>query len=129
MKNYLPIVKVAIGLLAAGLVAGLHALGITLGDADADYYATAFIGLVVAYIVPDPRVQKLSHKLGLREKLRLLNVVIQRQAYQDTMKVGSIGVKPVVTSVSGPQQAGGGAAPITPITTPGVDGQAPRTVA
>jgi hypothetical protein len=79
MKNLLPIRKVAAGLVASLLVAGLRLAGLSVGDADVDSYANAFVGFVVAYLIPDPRVQKLVHKLSLREKYALLKRAIARQ--------------------------------------------------
>lgn len=86
MKNLLPIRKVFAGLLASLLILGLRQAGITLGSDDADNYANALVGFVVSYLVPDPRVQKVVHKLGLREKLRLLNVLILRAQDQESAK-------------------------------------------
>jgi hypothetical protein len=76
MKNWLPIRKVAAGLVAAALVALARKNGISLGSADADQYANDFVGLIVAYVIPDPRVSKVMDKLSLRAKLRILNDII-----------------------------------------------------
>lgn len=73
MKNYLPIRKLVAGLLAAVLVAVARQAGVTLGSDDADMYVNDFIGFVVAYLVPDPRVKKVVDRVGLRAKLGALN--------------------------------------------------------
>lgn len=88
LKNLLPIRKVAVGLLASLLILGLRQAGVTLGSDDADNYANGLVGFVVSYLVPDPRVQKVVHKPGLREKLRLLNGLILRAYAGEQMKQG-----------------------------------------
>lgn len=99
MKNLLPIRKVVAGLLATLLVAGLRKAGVSLGDGDADQLVNEFIGFVVAYFVPDPRVQRVIHKLSLREKLCLLNRAIERQAAQESVDPAL--VKPLQNSIVG----------------------------
>lgn len=78
MKHLLPIRKVAVGVVASGAYFVAHKVGLTFNDKDANDVGQAIVGFVVAYIIPDPRVQKAEKavRVTLRQKLATLNRLI-----------------------------------------------------
>ncbi len=54
--NLLPIRKVIAAALAALVVYGAQRLGLDLGPAEVEEAAAAVVAIIVAYLVPDPRV-------------------------------------------------------------------------
>lgn len=57
MKKYLPIRKVVVGAVGAGLTWVAMRLGLDLGSAAANQAAAVIVGLVFSYAEKDPRVQ------------------------------------------------------------------------
>lgn len=72
--NSLPIRKLAVGALATGVLYAARKAGFHIGNQAATQDANLAIGWVIAYIVPDPRVQRLGKPaLSLLGKLRVLS--------------------------------------------------------
>jgi hypothetical protein len=81
IRQYLPIRKVLVGGLAAGLVYLARKNGISLGDAQADDLVNVFVAPVFAWAVHDPRVREVERtSLSLLGKVRVLLALAEATA-------------------------------------------------